>query len=666
MLYRMAMLDGQYEPSLVLASIVVAILSSYTALTLAERVSHTPRAAARWWIVGGAFALGTGIWAMHFIGMLAFRLPIPLGYDFGITLLSWMIPMPVSALALWQLRQPRPDVRQLTVSALLVGFGIIAMHYVGMSAMRMEPGIVYDWRLVAASVVIALAAAGASLWIGFRLRSNSTPQVARFRAIAAAVMGAAISGMHYTAMAAADFPAGSICSAATGRFGLSDLASLVIVAAFAILPIALLTSVYDARLDARAQGLAVMEQAAGERQLLLEQESAARVEAERLSAMKDQFLATLSHELRTPLNAVLGWVQLLRLKRDEGTLEKAIDTIERNARLQAQLIEDLLDMSRIVAGKVRLELEQVDPAAVVEAAVESAQPAAAARRIELHVFCERGIGQVRGDAARLQQILWNLLSNAIKFTQEGGRVGVRLVREGGQALVVVEDNGGGIDPAFLPYVFDRFRQADASTTRAHGGLGIGLAIVRQLAELHGGSVAASSAGPGQGSAFSVWLPLAAPGDGAITRPGPLPAGTPAQPLASPDLSRLRILVVDDEADARQVMKQLLVACGADVLLASGAEEALLELARHRPDVLVSDIAMPGVDGFELIRRVRGMPDPALAAVPAMVLSAFARAEDRARASHHGFDCYVTKPIEAAEFLAAMSALTKGRGASAAG
>ncbi|NML45038.1 response regulator [Ramlibacter sp. G-1-2-2] len=654
------MLYGQYEASLVLASVLVAILSSYTALTVVERVSHAPRAAARWWIVGGAFAMATGIWAMHFVGMLAFQLPIPLGYDFGITLLSWMIPVPVAALALWQVRQPRPDVRHLAVSAVLLGGGINAMHYVGMSAMRMDPAIVWNWRLVAASVAIAIAAAGASLWIAFRLRSNATPHVWAFRAIAAVVMGAAIAGMHYTGMAAAQFPAGTICGAVTGSFSVSELASLVIVATFAILPVALLASVYDAKLEARAQGLALLERAAGERQALLEQESAARVEAERLSALKDQFLATLSHELRTPLNAVLGWAQLLRLKRDEATLQKAIDTIERNARLQAQLIEDLLDMSRIVAGKVRLELQMVDPAAVVEAAVESARPAAAAKRIELGAFIERDLGQVSGDPARLQQILWNLLSNAVKFTPEGGRVDVRLTRVEGEALVVVEDNGGGIEAAFLPHVFDRFRQADASTTRVHGGLGIGLAIVRQLVELHGGSVAAASEGLGRGSVFSLRLPLANVHGNAPCSADAAPAIATSLALAPVDFSGMRILVVDDEPDARQVVNQLLLACGAEVLLAGGAEEALRVLAEGRPDVLVSDIGMPGVDGFELIRRVRGMPDPELARVPAMVLSAFARTEDRARATRNGFDCYVAKPVEAKEFLAAMAGLAKGK------
>lgn len=643
------MLDGHYESSLVLASFLVAILASYTALNLVERVSHAGAPAARWWIAGGAFAMGTGIWSMHFVGMLAFRLPIPLGYDLAITLLSWAIPVLVSALALWQVRRPRPAAKHLAVSALLLGGGIAAMHYVGMAALQMEPGIVYDAVLVAASVAIAIAAAGASLWIAFRLRSNRTPHVWRFRAVAAVVMGAAIVGMHYTGMAAAGFPAGSVCRAIAGHFEMSELASLVIVATFAVLAIALLTSVYDARLEVHSH-------AANERSLQLERESAARAEAERLGALKDQFLATLSHELRTPLNAVLGWVQLLRLKRDEGTLQKALETIERNARLQAQLIEDLLDMSRIVAGKVRLESERVDLAKVVEAAIETAKPAAIAKQIALDTFVEGPAQQVIGDPSRLHQVLWNLLSNAIKFTPAGGRIAVRLAHEDGHALATVEDSGSGIDAAFLPYVFDRFRQADASTTRVHGGLGIGLSIVRQLVELHGGTVAASSRGAGQGATFSVRLPLAAEA---------APAGRPAadgllqvRRLAAVDLSGKRILVVDDEADARQMLAQLLRECRAEVLLAAGAEEALRLLSQHRPHVIVSDIGMPGVDGFELIRRVRGTPDPEVARIPAMVLSAFAGAEDRARARRDGFDCYLAKPVDAGEFLAEMARLAE--------
>ena len=641
------MLDGQYESSLVLASFLVAILASYTALNLVERVSHAAAPAARWWIAGGAFAMGTGIWSMHFVGMLAFRLPIPLGYDFAITLLSWAIPVLVSALALWQVRRPRPAAKHLAVSALLLGGGIAAMHYIGMAALQMEPGIVYDPRLVATSVAIAIAAAGASLWIAFRLRSNRTPHVWRFRAVAAVVMGAAIVGMHYTGMAAAGFPAGSVCRAIAGHFEMSELASLVIVATLAVLAIALLTSVYDARLEAHSH-------AANERRLQLERESAARAEAERLGALKDQFLATLSHELRTPLNAVLGWVQLLRLKRDEATLQKALETIERNARLQAQLIEDLLDMSRIVTGKVRLESERVDLAQVVEAAIETAKPAAIAKQIALDTFVEGPAQQVFGDPSRLHQILWNLLSNAIKFTPAGGRIAVRLAHDGGHALATVEDTGSGIDAAFLPYVFDRFRQADASTTRVHGGLGIGLSIVRQLVELHGGTVAATSRGAGQGATFSVRLPLAA--EAAPACRAAADGVLQVRPAASFDLSGKRILVVDDEADARQMLAHLLRECRAEVLLAAGAEEALRLLRQHRPHVIVSDIGMPGVDGFELIRRVRRMPDPELAGIPALVLSAFAGAEDRARARRDGFDCYLAKPVEAGEFLAALARL----------
>jgi NO-binding membrane sensor protein with MHYT domain len=346
----MLMLQGRYELPLVLVSVLVAVFASYTALSLAGRVAHSRGRAAHWWIAGGALAMGTGIWSMHFIGMLAFRLPIPLGYDLGITLLSWAVPIAASALALAQIARKRVTPTQLAYSAVLIGIGINAMHYIGMAAMRMQPGIVWNPWLVALSMAIAVGASGASFWVAARLRSH-TRGGWLLRGGAALCMGLAIVGMHYTGMAAAGFPAGSVCLSADSAFSLTELAVLVIVATVGILAIALITSVYDQRLAARTQVLTLSMRTATERQELLERERAARAEAERLGALKDQFLATLSHELRTPLNAILGWVQLLHHRKDEATLQRGLQTIERNARLQAKLIEDLLDISRIVAGK---------------------------------------------------------------------------------------------------------------------------------------------------------------------------------------------------------------------------------------------------------------------------------------------------------------------------
>jgi NO-binding membrane sensor protein with MHYT domain/CheY-like chemotaxis protein/two-component sensor histidine kinase len=650
------MLTGYYDGPLVLVSICVAVLASYTALSLAGRVTHSPGPAARWWIAGGAFAMGTGIWSMHFVGMLAFRLPIPLGYDFGITLLSWAIPVAVSALALWRVSQPRLRARQLATSALLMGLGINAMHYVGMAALRMQPGIRWDPWLVAASIAIAIASAGASLWIAYRLRDTDSPNILLYRGGAAVVMGFAIVGMHYTGMAAAGFPEGSICRAATGNFTLTQLAVLVIVATVSVLAIALLTSVYDARLEARSQVLALSQRTASERQQLLERERSARQEAERLSALKDEFLATLSHELRTPLNAILGWVQLLHHKKDEAALAKGLETIERNARLQAQLIDDLLDMSRIVSGHVRLEMELLDPATIVEAAVEAARPAAFAKQVEIRTAFARD-ARVRADAGRLQQVAWNLLTNAVKFTPAGGHVDVSVSVEDGQAVIRVQDTGAGIAADFLPHVFERFRQADASTTRRHGGLGLGLAIVQQLVHLHAGEVIASSDGPGRGATFTVRLPLATSLDGAMapsrSRPGAAPpAFRPA------DLRGLRVLAVDDEADARHLLEQMLQACGATVLLAPDAASALEVLRREPVDLLVSDIGMPQVDGFELMRRIRALPDADLARLPALALTAFTRGEDRQKALQAGFDDYLPKPVDASALAARLADMAR--------
>ncbi len=651
----MPLLTGTYDQALVLVSILVAISASYTALALAGRDGTAGPRAARWWIAGGAFAMGTGIWSMHFVGMLAFRLPIPLGYDFPTTLASWLLPVLVSSLALRLLSQPTWSTGTLALSALLFGLGINAMHYVGMAALQMDPAIAWDWWLVGASIAIAIGAATASLWIAFRLRRGA-PHVWLYRAAAAVVMGMAIVGMHYTGMAAANFPLGSVCRAAEAGFEPGELALLVIVATFAVLAIALLTSVYDARLEARSEGLAVAQRLSQERQQLLESERAARAEAERLSAMKDQFLATLSHELRTPLNAILGWTQLLRHRRDATVLDRGLETIERNARLQAQLIEDLLDMSRIVSGKVHLETRRLELGEVIEAALETVRPAALAKGIELQGPAADVSAVVWGDAARLQQVMWHLLMNAVKFPPNGGRVAVTLERRGGQAQATVTDTGIGIDPSFLPFVFDRFRQADASTTRRHGGLGIGLSIVHQLVQLHGGTAEASSAGPGHGASFTVRLPLAAEAAQGGSVRHPLPAA--AAPGALPDLSGVRVLVVDDDLDARQLAAQLLQDRGAAVALAATAADALRLLAAERPHVLVSDIGMPDMDGFQLVRELRAHADVGLARTPAIALTAFTRAQDEQRAITDGFDRFVRKPVDAAQFVLEVAQLAE--------
>ncbi|HEU4406959.1 MAG TPA: ATP-binding protein [Polyangiaceae bacterium] len=385
---------------------------------------------------------------------------------------------------------------------------------------------------------------------------------------------------------------------------------------------------------------------------LLERERAARERAEEAGRAKDEFLGVVSHELRTPLNAVLGWARLLQagsLPADQQA--KALEVIERNAAAQAQLIDDLLDVSGIIAGKLRLEPRPIDVAAAVGAAAEAVRPAAEAKALRFEADLDPSAGPVAGDAVRLQQIAWNLLSNAVKFTPRGGRVRARVARRGGHVELRVEDTGEGIPAAFLPHVFERFRQRDGSTTRRHGGLGLGLAIVKHLVELHGGRVWAESEGEGKGAAFTVELPLAA-GPGAAAR---APAAAPL-PSSPPGLAGLRVLVVDDDADARALAASVLAGCGAAVRTAASAADALAEVRRERPDVVVSDVGMPGEDGYAFVRRLRALPPGEGGATPAAALTAYASATDRRAALAAGFQMHVAKPVEPADLLATVAAL----------
>ena len=410
-----------------------------------------------------------------------------------------------------------------------------------------------------------------------------------------------------------------------------------------------------------ARDITDRKRAEAERERLLEAERAARAEAERVSLLKDEFLATLSHELRTPLNAILGWAQILRTGGPrESELEEGLSVIERNTRVQTRMIEDLLDMGRITAGKVRLDVQRVDLADVVNAAIASVRHSADAKSIRLQVVLDPLAGPVRGDPNRLQQCLWNLLTNAIKFTPKGGRVQVSLERVNSHLEVCVSDTGEGIRPEFLPHVFERFRQADASTTRKHGGLGLGLSIVKHLVELHGGTVRAKSAGLGQGATFCIDLPVMVVHDaGRGSRQHP--QFTSTQPAVDhPSLEGITVLAVDDEADARNLLKRLLEDCGAKVLLAASAGEGLALVRSGRPDMIVSDIGMPGEDGYEFIRKVRQLKANEGGRTPAAALTAFARAEDRTRALRAGYQTHVAKPVEPTELTAVVASLATRR------
>jgi len=381
---------------------------------------------------------------------------------------------------------------------------------------------------------------------------------------------------------------------------------------------------------------------------LVQQEQHARKEAESANRTKDEFLATLSHELRTPLNAILGWASILsRSDYDKARVSHAVHVIERNARIQSQMIEELLDVSRIASGTVRLQASDVAIGSVIEAALESARPAAEAKGISLVRRIDAGELIIHGDARRLQQIVWNLLSNAVRFTQGGGRVDVALTRDGDELELRIADTGCGIPPDFLPYVFERFRQADSSTTRAHGGLGLGLAIVRDLVTLHGGSVRAESAGEGHGATFIVRLPAA------LVQRSTAWAAPPEQRV--PLLAGLTVLVVEDDADTRDVLQTLLRQAGAEVVLACSASEARTFFVRSRPNVLIADLGMPGEDGCSLIRSIREM-ETGTSHVSAIALTAHTRPEDVQASLAAGFQMHLAKPVDAQTLIASIVSL----------
>jgi PAS domain S-box-containing protein len=410
-----------------------------------------------------------------------------------------------------------------------------------------------------------------------------------------------------------------------------------------------LDEAYEEANQARAEA----EQAAAEKERLYKQ-------AEESSRLKEEFLATISHELRTPLSAVLGWARMLRLGQlSEEDKARALDTIERNARAQAQLIDDLLDVSRIVTGKLRMDVRPSDPNGFIDAAVEAVRPAAEAKGVRVQKVIDTGAISIPGDPVRLQQVVWNLLSNAIKFTPRGGRVQIRSERVNSHLEIVVTDTGQGIPADFLPHVFDRFRQADQKTSRQHGGMGLGLAIVRHLVEMHGGTVRAASDGAGQGATFTVMLPISpiyqVDASGGRVHPGArdlLPAHD-----SSDRLDGLTILVVDDEPDTRDLLKKGLEYCGAHVRLAGSAAEALKALDASVPDVLISDIGMPEVDGYDFIRRVRELQTDKCK-VAAIALTAYTRVEDRLQALRAGYDMHVPKPVELTELVAVAASLTR--------
>lgn len=409
--------------------------------------------------------------------------------------------------------------------------------------------------------------------------------------------------------------------------------------------------------------IAERERIESERLDLLRREHAARVEAETVNRMKDEFLATLSHELRTPLNAILGWAHILELGNSEPeTMARAVTVIRNNALAQSQLIGDILEVSRIISGKLRLRIAPVRLGALIDAAMEAVRPAAEAKEIEIDCpECRELEIPFLGDQDRLQQVVWNLLSNAIKFTPKGGKVRLALDQVDSDVRITVQDNGIGISPDFLPHVFDRFTQADSSATRAHGGLGLGMAIVRHLVELHGGTVRAESAGKDQGATFTVQLPIRTSlpkAAGEETAPTPTVVFDPAEPI--PSLQSVRVLIVDDLEEAQEVLTVMLTQQGAEVVAVSSSREALSMLPVFQPDVIVSDIGMPEEDGHAFLRKVRALDPSKGGRTPAIALTAYARDEDRKKALQSGYQKHIAKPVHAIELVSAVAELAQGR------
>jgi PAS domain S-box-containing protein len=400
-----------------------------------------------------------------------------------------------------------------------------------------------------------------------------------------------------------------------------------------------------------------------ERERLLASEQEARKMAENASRTKDEFLGLLSHELRTPLNAILGWSRMLGTELDESTYARAVASIERNAKLQSRLIDDMLDISRIISGKLRLDAQPVDLTTVINAAVDTLRPAAEAKNIRVYVVLDYSAGVVLGDATRLQQVVWNILSNAIKFTPKEGSIQVSLERINSHIEITVSDTGIGIEKDFLPFVFDRFRQADSTSSKKYGGLGLGLSIVRQLVELHGGLVEAHNRGDVPGAIFTVKLPIMAIHPKTEQRFNEIEQnfqaiGSSLTLDCPPSIEGTKLLVVDDEPDARMLLRAILEQCGAEVETCESAAQALKLIAEYNPDILVSDIGMPDEDGYDLIRKIRVNEKGSGNRLPAVALTAFARTEDRLRALSAGYNMHIPKPVEPAELIVVIANLTK--------
>jgi diguanylate cyclase len=614
-------MEQHYHLGLILVSIAVAILASYTALTLALRIRSSSGSAAGAWLLGGGLAMGIGIWAMHFVGMLALSLPLAISYDVWITALSMAIAIAVSTFALRIASRAQVGRPQLIAAGIAMGMGICSMHYVGMAAIIIEPAIRYDPNWVAASLAIAIAASFGALWVAFSQRDDGWWH---YRLVfGGIVMGFAIAGMHYAGMAAADFPAGAV-SLPSAFIDTAWLAGSVTTISVFILMATLLLSLVDAHAAARRRRM-----------------QASLAEARESSRAKDEFLAMLGHELRNPLGAISNAIFLLkRAEPKSGEWTFAQDVIDRQSSHLKRLVDDLLDVGRAVSGKMSLELHPLDFHRSVATALEALATAGKTR--ERKIDWQGSSVWVRGDQARLQQVVTNLVTNAVENTPAGAPIEVRLARQGAHACLTVRDYGVGLDPDTALHVFDLFFQANQDIQRSKGGLGVGLTLVRRIIELHQGEVSVASQGRGKGASFSVRLP-------AIETPAL--AGDAHARMG--DRARRNVLVVEDADDARNSLRMALEMAGHEVHTASDGASGLRVLLELRPEVAVIDIGLPQLDGYELARRARS------AGVNArlIALTGYGLPDDKAQAITAGFDVHLTKPATVERILALVSKMT---------
>jgi len=606
---------------LVLVSLLVAILASYTAITLALRIRVAPRQLAPAWLIGGGVAMGIGIWSMHFVGMLALTLPIEIAYDVATTLLSMVIAIVVSTFALHIISRGRVGRAALVGAGFAMGVGICAMHYVGMAAIEIDPPIRYDAPWVVISFAIAIAASFAALGVAFSAPRESGWR-RHHRALGAIGMGLAIAGMHYAGMAAAQFPVAAVSGHAL--VSKAWLAGAVTTITLFVLVAALLLSLVESHAAARAARF---------------QESLAEVAQS--SRAKDEFLAMLGHELRNPLASISNAVHLLqRSEVNSAQRQFAEDVIARQSSHLTRIVDDLLDVGRAIAGKISLQRDSIDVFATVEETLRALAAAGITRG--RHVDLQGSTAWVNADRTRLVQVVSNLVSNAVQHTVEGGQIGLRVRSTADTVELVVRDDGVGMDAETAARVFELFFQAHQGPERKRGGLGLGLTLARRIVELHEGSIEVTSGGPGTGAAFTVRLPAGAP----------LAENATSLRLTVGRGAR-QIVIVEDSEDSRLSLQRILEQEGHTVHTAADGRSGFDVISQMRPDVAVIDIGLPGLDGYGLATQVRSMGLRTFL----IALTGYGLAEDRRRAFASGFDAHVTKPPQMDQLLALVASVS---------